>query len=57
MLVLDSTPGHPVNIEDLADNVKVVFMPLSMTDAGSRPRGVKNARDPLLQVDHASAVH
>jgi hypothetical protein len=48
MHVLDSTPGHPVNIEDLADNVRVVFIPLSMTDAVNVPRGVNNAQDPLF---------
>jgi hypothetical protein len=46
MLVLDTTPGHPVNTENLADNVKVIFMPLSMTDAANGPRS-DNTRDPL----------
>lgn len=26
LLILDSARGHPVNLEDLADNVQVVFL-------------------------------
>jgi hypothetical protein len=57
MVVLDSTPGYPANIEDLADNIKVVFIPLSMTDAANGPRGDDNTQNRLLQVDRAAAAH
>jgi hypothetical protein len=31
LLILDNAPGHPVSVEDHADNIQVVFLPPNTT--------------------------
>lgn len=31
-LVIDNAPGHPLFIDDLNPNIKIVFLPLNATD-------------------------